>query len=120
MTTEKTWNESTNGAVANSGDWGTEIEAESQIVLEQVGEGFIGILGEIDRPTQNGIVQIHLSDVSDLAGNFLGENMFINGTRDLVNKLKRVPRNSQVRCQWADSMDTGQSTPMRVFSVQYR
>lgn len=120
MTESKTWNEATEGAAANGDGWGTTIDAEAQIVLEMEGEGFIGILDEIDPPNQNGIVQVHLSDVSDLTGQFLGENMFINGTRDLINKLKKVPLKSQIRCQWTSSMDTGQRTPMRVFSVQYR
>lgn len=118
--TEKEWTDTTNGAAANaSSDWGNTVEAESQIVLETEGEGFIGTYLEMES-TQAGIVQVHLEDVTDLNGTALGEAMFINATRDLINKLKKVPVKSQIRVEWVSSMDTGQKTPMRVYAVQWR
>jgi hypothetical protein len=121
MATEKTqeWQDASNGAAVNAGDGWNTVSEESQIVLESEGEGFTGMLIEMDS-TNSGITQIHLTDVYGLNGEFLGDRMFINGTRDLVNKLKTVPRMREIRVEWTHSMNTGQATPMRVFSVQWR
>lgn len=110
-TPEKNWNES---------GWGQEVEAESQIVLESEGEGFIATYLGMDAPTASGIIQAHLEKVTDLNDQWLGDEMFINATRDLERKLRKVPNGSQIRVQWISSMNTGQKTPMRVFSVQWR
>ena len=115
------WNEATNGAASNADDagWNT-ISEEDKIDLEHEGDGFIGTLVRMDPPTANGIVQIHLENVTDLDGNFQSERAFINGTRDLVNKMRTVPLRRQVRAQWTSSQNTGQISPMRVFSVAWR
>jgi (2Fe-2S) ferredoxin len=119
MTTENTqeWQESTNGA----NEWGgTEVTEESQIVMETEGEGFTGTYLEMDPPNANGIVQAHIEDGFDLEGQPLGERLFINAPRDLVSKLRKVPKGAEIRVQWVSSMNTGQKTPMRVFKVQWR
>lgn len=113
--TENTWNT----APSDAGEWGDEVAAESQIVLETEGEGFTATFLEMDKPNANGIVQAHFSDTWTLDGQEVGDT-FINVGRDLQNKLKKVPQKSQVRIQWVSSMNTGQKTPMRVFKVQWR
>lgn len=110
-TPDKQWNEE---------QWGQEVEAESQIVLEAEGEGFIATFLGMDPANANGIIQAHLEKVSDLNEQWLGDAMFINAGRDLERKLRAIPNGSQIRVQWKSSMNTGQKSPMRVFSVQWR
>ena len=123
MTAETGWNEATEGEAANVDLW-KDVEAESQLILEITGEGFTGRLIAMDEPNATGIVQIHLVNVEDLDGNSLesGNGCFMNATRDLINKLKKVPLKSFIRVQWIDNLDTGHSsgTKMRVFKVQWR
>lgn len=114
-----TWNESSNGAAANE-EWGTEVESESQIVLETEGDGFIATYTEMEPPNRNGITQAHFENIYTLGGDYLGASMFLNAGRDLGRKLKSVPNGRQVRIQWTSSIDTGQNTPMRVYKVQWR
>lgn len=119
---ENAWNESTEGAAANS-EWGTEVESESQIILETEGEGFIATFLEMDKPNANGIIQVHVEKVYDLNEQWLGDAMFINATRDLVNKLKKVPSGAQIRVEWTSSMRTSNDpkmSPMRVYRLQWR
>lgn len=116
------WQESTNGAAANvnpDGGWNA-VEDEVKMDLENLGDGFIGTYVRKDAPTANGIVQLHFEDVYDLNGNFIAKRAFINSTRDLTNKIHAVPFRRQVRAQWIDNKDTGQISPMRVFSVAHR
>lgn len=122
MATEKTqeWQDATNGAAANAAEGWQDVSEESQIVLEAIGEGFIGTYVRMDPPTQSGIVQLHFENVTDLEGNFVAERAFINSTRDLTNKIRVVPFRRQVRAQWTSELPTGQISPMRVFSVQWR
>lgn len=117
-TKDAEWTESTAGAAANDG-W-NEVDAESQIVLENEGDGWIGQFLGMDAPNANGIVQAHFERVTGLDNTPLGDGMFINAGKDLQNKLKNVPANSQVRIEWTSSMNTGQKSPMRVFSVKWR
>lgn len=117
-TKDAEWTESTAGAAANDG-W-NEVDAESQIVLENEGDGWIGQFLGMDAPNSNGIVQAHFESVTGLDNSPLGDGMFVNAGKDLQNKLKNVPVNSQVRIEWVSSMNTGQKTPMRVFSVKWR
>ncbi len=114
-----TWTETSNGAEANS-EWGTEVESESQILLEMEGEGIYATWLGMDAPNANGIVQGHFENVSDLDEQYQGEAFFMNLTRDLIRKLGKVPPKSQVRLEWVSSLNTGQKTPMRVFKVQWR
>ncbi len=124
MAAEKTqeWTEATNGAAANAnpGDGWNAVEDEVKMDLEEIGDGFIGTYMRKDPPTASGIVQLHFEDVTDLNGNFIAKRAFINSTRDLTNKIAAVPFRRQVRAQWTDNMDTGQISPMRVFSVAHR
>jgi hypothetical protein len=117
----KGWNDATNGAAANADGW-EEVAAELQIVLETEGEGFIGRFQGMDSANANGIVQAHFTSVSDLDSNPVGDLCFINATRDLQNKLSRVPIKSLVRAEWVSSLDTGHEsgTKMRVFKVQWK
>ena len=123
MTEESGWNETTNGAAANEDEW-TEAVSETQIILEAIGEGWIGRFMGMDEPNATGIIQTHWTVVTDLDGSSLenGEGCFINATRDLINKLKKVPVKSLVRAQWIDMLDTGHSSgnQMRVFKVQWK
>jgi hypothetical protein len=118
--TNETWTEATNGAAANSGnDWNV-VSDEVQIVLESVGEGFIGTYVRMDTVGANQMTQLHFENVTDLNGNAIADRAFINGSRDLVNKIRTVPFRRQVRAEWTSELPTGQITPMRVFSVQWR
>lgn len=111
------WTEATDTNTSN--EWGNEVEAEVQIVLETEGDGFTGRLLEVDAPNRNGITQAHIEKAYSLDGEFIGD-AFINAGRDLERKLRKVPANSEIRVQWTTSMDTGQKTPMRVYTVQWR
>jgi hypothetical protein len=117
--TESGWTEATNGADANSDGW-TTVSEEVQIAFENEGDGFIGVYASRDTVGQNGMVQFHFENVTDLDGNFIADRAFVNGTRDLVGKLRTVPFRRTVRATWTKSMDTGQATPMRIFSVQWK
>jgi len=121
MATEKTgeWQETEAGAAANESGWGETVDAESQVVLEGEGDGFIATYVDMDS-TQSGIKQLHLEDVYDLRDQYAGKYMFFNVTRDLEQKLKRIPPKSQIRVEWVSSLPTGQKDPMRVYSVQWR
>lgn len=115
------WNEATNGAASNAEDTGwNAISEEVKMDLEHEGDGFIGTYVRMDPPTASGIVQLHFENVTDLYGNFIAERAFINGTRDLVNKIRTVPFKRQVKAQWTSSQNTGQISPMRVFTVAWR
>jgi len=116
---DKTAGEWTEAESANATEWGETVDAESQIKLEAIGEGFIATFLEMDE-TSKGIPQVHLENVYDLPGTYLGKYMFINGTHDLVQKLKKVPSKSQIRVEWTSSLPMGQGDPMRVYSVQWR
>jgi len=103
----------------NASEWGETVDAESQIKLEAIGEGFIATYTEMDT-TKAGIPQVHLENVYDLTESYIGKYMFINGTHDLVQKLKKVPFKSQIRVEWTSNVPMGQGDPMRVYSVQWR
>jgi hypothetical protein len=109
-----TWTTASNGD-----EWAT-VDAEQQIALEREGEGIIARLVEIDPPNNNGIVQGHFDNVTDLNGTVLAGDYFMNLSRDLQQKLSKVPLKSTVRLEWTSSMPTGQKTPMRVFDVKWR
>lgn len=123
MTThEGEWTEATQGAEANADEEWREVEAEEQIAIEYEGDGFIARYIEMDPPNANGIIQGHFTNVMDLEGNYLLETAFLNLTRDLVNKFKKVPEKAIVRVQWKSSLDTGHKsgTKMRVFDVRWK
>lgn len=119
--TEKTWNDTTNGAAANEEtEWNT-VSDEVQITFENEGDGFIGRFVRMDeRVGVNNLTQAHFENVTDLDGNPVADRAFINAGRDLANKLRTVPLRREVRAQWTTSMDTGQASNMRVHSVQWR
>jgi hypothetical protein len=122
MTEEKTqeWQESTNGAAENTSDGWAEVSDEVKIDLESEGEGIIGTKVGMDPPNANGIIQAHFENVTDLTDTFVAERALMNAGRDLANKLRIVPNGRQVRIQWRSSLNTGQKSPMRVYSVQWR
>jgi hypothetical protein len=122
MASEKTeeWQEPTVGAAANADEGWQRVADEDKIDLETIGDGFIGTYVSKDTVGANGMVQFHFQRVTDLKGKPLSERAFINGTRDLANKLAVVPFGRQTRVQWVSEMPTGQITPMRVFDVQWR
>jgi hypothetical protein len=103
-----------------SGQWGTEVESETQIVLEAEGDGFTAHFTGMDPRNASGIIQAHFEKGYSLNGEYLGDSLFLNATRDLERKLAKVPNGRETRIKWVGSLDTGQPTPMRVFSVQYR
>lgn len=117
--TEKEWKEEHGEAPTESEGWGQEVAAESQISLEMEGEGFIARFLGMDPANANGIVQGHFSEAESLDGIYIGD-AFMNIGRDLIRKLSKVPVKREVRIQWVSSMQTGQATPMRVYSVQWR
>jgi hypothetical protein len=118
MTENTTWND-TDTADAVSDEWTNEVESEEQIAFEIEGDGFTGTFQGMDAPNGNGIVQAHFENVHFLNGTEVG-SAFANAGRDLQNKLKKVPVRRQVRIQWTHSLDTGQASPMRVYSVKWR
>jgi hypothetical protein len=122
MASEKTqeWTEATNGAAANATDEWQNVAEEDKIDLTHEGDGFIGKLVLMDTVGANGMVQVHVENVTDLDGNFQSVRAFINAGRDLVNKLRTVPMGRTIRVQWVSSMNTGQITPMRVYSVGWK
>lgn len=123
MAAEKTqeWTEATNGDAANaaSDGWNT-ISEEVQIAFEAIGDGFIGTYVARDVVGNNGMVQFHFENVTDLNGNFIADRAFVNGTRDLVGKFRTIPMRRMVRVEWTSEMNTGQATPMRIMSVQWK
>lgn len=123
MASEKTaeqWTEATNGEEANSSDGWNTISEEVQIAFETIGDGFIGVYASRDQVGNNGMVQFHFENVTDLDGNPIADRAFVNGTRDLVGKLRTVPFRRTVRAQWTSELPTGQATPMRIFKVQWK
>lgn len=120
MTEETTWNSATD-ADADTDEW-REVEAEAKIIVETVGDGWQGRYMGMDDPNGNGILQAHFTGATDLNGVDIAERAFVNATRDLQNKLQKVPVKSYVRIQWVSSMNTGHEsgTPMRVFKVQWK
>lgn len=123
MAAEKTqeWTEATNGDAANAASDGwTDVSEEVQIAFETIGDGFIGTYADRDVVGNNGMVQFHFENVTDLNGNPIADRAFVNGTRDLVGKFRTIPQRRTVRVKWISEMNTGQATPMRVFSVQWK
>ena len=86
------------------------------------GDGFVGRYMGMDPPNASGIIQAHFTNVTDLHGDTIADACFLNTTRDLQNKLKKVPVKSMVRALWESSLDTGHEsgTKMRVFRVQWK
>jgi hypothetical protein len=76
----------------------------------------------MDPPNASGIIQGHFTMAFDLDGNPIADTAFLNCTRDLINKLKKVPVKAMTRIQWTGSIDTGHEsgTKMRIFTVQFR
>jgi hypothetical protein len=101
--------------VTETEDEWNEVSGESQIKLENEGEGWIGTFDGMSNET-SGMVQAHFLSAKDLEGNEIGDCFIVAG-KDLQNKLRNVPAKTLVKCQWVDSMDTGQKLPMRVFKV---
>jgi hypothetical protein len=123
MTEQENWKSTdTDDAIAIANDEWQEVEAEVQIVVETEGDGWIGRYMGMDPRNANGIIQAHWTNVEFLTGEYLAKSAFANVTRDLENKLKKVPVKSLTRVQWVSSMDTGHESgnPMRVFRVQWK
>lgn len=123
MTENKTqWTEASNGAAANASEDGwNAVTEEVQIVLENIGDGWIGTLVRMDeRVGVNNLTQAHFENVTYVNGDELAPRAFINCPRDLINKLRTVPLRRQVRAIWTSELSTGQQTPMRVFTVAWR
>jgi hypothetical protein len=121
MTDQETWNEAPATPEWQEDEW-REVEAESQIVLEVEGDGFQGRFMGMDPRNANGIIQGHWTSVTTLDHEHISDTAFMNVTRDLENKLKKVPVKAFTRIQWVSSMDTGHESgnKMRVFKVQWR
>lgn len=120
--TEKTEGQWQTATDDNAADEWREVDAEAMIILEMEGEGFTGRYMGMDPPMASGIVQAHFTNVYDIDGNAIADAAFINATRDLQNKLKKIPVKSMVRAVWESSMDTGHESgnKMRVFKVQWK
>lgn len=100
--------------VENDGEW-EDVETETQIVLEKIGDSFTGIYQGMDQ-TLNGIHQAHFVGI----GAQNGETFFHNVGWDLRKKLETCRKGSIVRFIWESEQDTGQDSPMRVFKVQFK
>jgi hypothetical protein len=120
MTEQSEWQDTENDAPFED-EW-QEVESEVMIKFETQGDGFMARYLGMDPRNANGIIQAHFTNVSDLEAVFIADTAFLNVTRDLENKLRKVPVKSMVRVQWTDSMDTGHEsgTPMRVFTVRHK
>lgn len=124
MTEESGWNQAEADPTIQSGnldEW-KEVEAEKQIQFEVRGDGFIGRFMGMDPPNATGIIQSHWEDVFDLEGGYMMDSAFLNLTRDLIQKLKKVPAKAMVRIQWTDNLNTGHSSgvPMRIHDVRWK
>jgi hypothetical protein len=104
------WTETSNGATAND-EW-RDVETESQIVFDTIGDVFIGQYLGMDTTPDGKITQAHFKNAD-------GE-YFTNAGWDLRKKLANVPTKATVRMEWESELDTGKETPMRVYKVQYK
>lgn len=120
MTDTDQWNETPDSAIQED-EW-KEIEDEVQIKFEVIGDGFIGRLISMDPPNANGIIQAHLVNVADLAGNHLADRAFLNLTKNQYNKYRVIPMKAMVRDEWTGNLDTGHSSgvPMQVHNVKWK
>jgi hypothetical protein len=120
MTENAEWQNAENDT-AIAEEW-REVESEVQIKVEVIGDGWIGRFMGMDPRNDNGIIQAHFTNVTYLDGAYIADSAFTNVTRDLEQKLKKVPVKSMTRIQWTSSLDTGHvsGTPMRVFTVQWK
>lgn len=121
MTDNDQWNDAQDSTAPDSDEW-NDVAGEVQMNVEAINDGFTGRLIAIDPPNANGIIQAHFTDVNDINSALYLEAAFMNLTRDLVNKLRKVPLKSMVRIQWVSVLNTGHEsgTPMRVFDVKWR
>lgn len=121
-TKENEWTDASAGAAANANDEWQTVDAEVKIVIENIGDGWIGRFMGMDDPNGNGILQAHFTSVTFLNGNDLAPQAFTNASTDLRNKLKNVPVKAIVRAEWVSEMDTGHESgnKMRVFDVKWR
>lgn len=119
-TKDAEWTDASAGAAAND-EWQT-VDAEVKIVIENIGDGWIGRFMGMDDPNNNGILQAHFTSVTYLNGGDLAPQAFTNASTDLRNKLKNVPVKAIVRAEWVSEMDTGHESgnKMRVFDVKWR
>lgn len=120
MTDQENWNDADN-ATPDESEW-QEVEAEVQIKLEVIGDGFAGRFMGMDPRNASGIIQAHFTNATFLNGAEIAPTAFTNATKDLESKLSKVPVKSMVRIQWVSELDTGHESgnKMRVFKVQWK
>lgn len=88
-------------------------EPETKIVMEKIGDAFVGdrYLGMRTVPSADGNYQQARWQNGD-------EIFFMNANYSLREGLKNVRIGSKTRVTWVDELDTGQPSPMRVYSVE--
>jgi hypothetical protein len=96
-----------------SGSWNT-VSDETQVKFTADGDVFTGQLNSLGM--QGTIPQAHFTGT----GEFKGGDYFTNCGHDLMRRLEKVPLGSEVRITRTGTLDTGQATPMMVFTVDYR
>ena len=102
-------------ADSQADEWVTVSENEvdeSKIVFDTIGDEFIGLyLGPRIVETEDGKFTQYRFRVED-------EIYFTNAGYSLMRGMSNVPKGARVRLIWTSERDTGQESPMRVFSVQ--
>lgn len=93
----------------STNDGWNEVVTEAQVKLDTDGDEFIGVMQGWSE-TETGIAQAHF--VADEIG-----TCFINCGWDLKLKLKEVRKGTLVRIRRIGTQDTGQKSPMVLYSV---
>lgn len=86
---------------------------ETKIIFDTIGDEFIGTylgMREVDGGENGSYKQARFQVESDL--------YFVNANFSLRAGLKNVRNGSLVRIEFTSEQDTGQSSPMRVYTVQ--
>lgn len=99
----------------NNGDeWGEEITAESQIVMESMGDEFIGTFNGLDTTPDGRIWQGHFT-LED------GTDAFINAGYDLKRKLEKCAKGLLTKVRWISETEMGEGkNAMRVYDVRQK
>lgn len=91
---------------------GAATEPETKIVMDIIGDEFIG-------------TYIGMREISNDGGTFKqarfekdGETYFMNANYSLKEGLRTVRNGTKTRIRYANDLDTGQASPMRVYTVE--
>lgn len=103
----------TTNQTANDDEGWEEVPTESQIVLSETGDEFVGVFAGWSTTSGKNIPQAHFTN------NEMGQG-FINCGASLKQQLRDVKPGTQVKIRRVGTQDTGQDTPMVLFKVWTR